>query len=205
MFSPAIQACLSMTEEPSGETTGSWSTAASGDDVGRNGTEDAWATDRVQIRLGIYGGQQGRSVIRFPAVTIPANSTVTAASITAKAYGAGSSSGNGFIVYGLEGDTEQSEIDTEAEVDSLTRTATSVAVAERDASAYTLGQEITLVPDSADFRAVVAEILATSWTLGYDMGFDLVGNGGGYSSILNIATYDQDSYTMTLSVTYAAP
>lgn len=207
MFSPAIMAVISTRIIVAGGSpvSDSWDTASSGDDVGRNGSEDAWATDRVQLKLGIYASVQGRSVIRFPNVTIPANSTVSAASITAKAIGASSSGENGFIVYGLEGDTAQSELDTEAEVNSLTRTAASVTVAERDASAYTLGQTITLVADSADFRAVVQEILNTSWTSGYAMAFDIVGNGTNVTHTLNIATFDQDSYTMTLSVTYTAP
>jgi hypothetical protein len=180
---------------------------ASGNDAGRDGTENTWSTSRDVMQWGTYGGVNGRNALRFTNVTIDAGSTVSAASITGIAEQA---KGNAayWRVYGIEGDTATTDLDTEAHLNAKTRTTAYADYGPINTSAWVGGNTYTLLADSASFRSVVQEILDTSWSSGYDMLFDIPGNdpnpSSNWTNVACLFTYDYEGYDFTLSITYTA-
>jgi hypothetical protein len=156
--------------------------ANTNDDCQENefGTVDLDGLDSDGDLVGDYSGTLYRTGLRFQNVTIAPNPT-SVDSGTQIEYDCPWIGGSfNFIVYGLEGDTPAWSAGVGPS--SRTRTTASITLASP-----TTG--LNKLISGANFNAAVKEILDTSWTSGYDMGFELYYDNPAYDESFQVEDY----------------
>jgi hypothetical protein len=189
-----------------GSGSDAWVSVNSGDDTGRIGNS-AWSTTTTSLRLGCEGGQNGRGVIRFPAVTVPQGATVTAATITGIIYTGDTAAY--YTIRGIESDVAQANIDTEAHLDATTLTTATAAYGPINGTGWGEHTSQTLAADTVDFRAVLNEVFGSvGWSSGSDLGIEITGSdpdpGSNWTNRLIFRTWDygDNTYVFTINISY---
>jgi hypothetical protein len=145
-----------------------------------SGTVDLDGLDSDGDLVGDYYGTLYRTGLRFQNVTIAPNPTSVDSGTQIEYDCPWIGTSFNFIVYGLEGDTPAWSAGVGPS--SRTRTTASITVASP-----TVGNNKLI--SGANFNAAVKEILDTSWTSGYDMGFELYHNNPAYNESFQVEDY----------------
>lgn len=173
--------------------------AASADD-GYINSASSWQIGGVNLTHGNSGGTTYTTFIRIPNVTIPAGSTITAATITTHA---GSSQSGVTCNITIKGDKEANPAQTTSFADANGRPLTTASVAWSALPAQTSG--LTYV--TPDLTAIITELIAQGgWASGNAMQFFFQNNASSVGAFREATPWDTSpANSPQLQITYTLP